>query len=1504
MSNQRQGLDTARHSTVRVCRRNGEHRGQGLLLSLSNDGAVVLTCHHVIAPLEEDDVFVQIPQEDGRLGSPIQAKFDPERSRGAKDAVVLRIQATKNTSNPKLHSLNPATYAGFLQAVVLTHLQPNNFDAQIGVSTPLVVPAPDPGSWGQPIYEYHIPVTFRLANATDAREGISGGVVFSEGGVMGLVHFARAESAETARECYLVPLSTWAEDWPELSSLIEPLITRFSKWSLRGEAEPELALLRPFQAPALPTHFIERAAESTEIIERLLGKASDHNGILVVSALHGFAGVGKTALAAATAHSPIINDRFRDGVLWTTLGQKPDPLENLVSWIHSLGDRDYNPSTMTAASSYLRTLLYPRNLLLVIDDVWDAEHAKPFLTGGPKCAALITTRRAHVADDLGANLYALDVMTQSDALSLLKKRVELGRGRRLTQAEHAQALLLTQETGFLPLALDLIGALIARGYDWSEARNLLKVEQARRGDRPRQHRAQLKLEASLQVSLNSLRTEDEIAWKCFAWLGVLPDQVVLNSRMAATLWEVSNDEASRILNLLADEAIIQRAASGFTVHDLMHDMARQILASEVPDGLGIDIQKAHKVLLNRYATRTPSGDWAKLCDDGYIHSRLIWHFDQSGDREAIHRLICQSNEEGQNAWYLARDQLGQGAGYLDDIGSARRINLEADRFLVQRHTQYGLIRSSLHSLAQAISPQVLLILVRRKIWTVSKAFYYIRQMSWAYGRRRTLKDLFSILKDNQETSENQIDSGFEAVWPLVIRETRNLAAESSEAIEGAFLLANLAPYVSESEQFELVKEAVTLIKDVPDHLRKLSHEVPNPHRDFVLEAACDACTRISDPIMRVESLADVISYLSSSAKKRWILVIHQWINEVTREEEQPRNEEVVSERLLGEAQEPTGGQESGQAKLEFTHAEEPAQTQTSLALIVRDHSINDSVVAEDNPIPLTTAPAAVYFENSLELPETLFTKVLRIIPNLTLLVDDAIYDAEHVGSEENIPEQTIAKRAPSTTNPALILSQFRSALHREVPWFEQAIQLIPALSAPRSAYVREVLSANVFIGKERQGEMLTRMTEYLAPAERRQIALELIDAGKDSVGANCVLAMPEADPKQSELLNSMLPKLRNMSDRFHREAAMSSIARTCPTNFVRTALAAYLRIDDAREQASVTFALAPNLKGVIPSQVLERLSDESANGKQLAALTRMVSQLTIAIKSGMLDEFMKEASSLSSEWWIVEALTLAILRVDDKELLKLILESTTNIRLPDLRSRIVGRIMLRLVRLGYVEEALAAVDVTPQMDRWSVLTDLSNELAKDGLTTQAQKIAETIVDSEERSKAYATIAMYQAARGDVEGATLLASIIISKHWRKWIDTRLAMLNGSDVIPVLKETARPKSNVLATSWGEIRLESIAETVSGMLQREIVFKELEEILTNAKSNNLEETVEAIKRFWKAKVDGKRTYLDIISEQPRNRFLKELQRMRPLLNASLTEEEARDIVLAIHNVSSWWP
>ena len=219
------GRPTVLGATARVCDEDGNHKGQGLVLALPN-GVVVLTCHHVIASIEPGGVGIALPGDHGRLRAPVPATFDASRSRPERDAVVLRIAINTAPPRPLLHALDPATYEGRLSepATGYTHMSPDTFDAWVRQATRLDLEVPNRGAWPDPPQRYEIPDAFRLAVATDVREGVSGAVVAYEGGVLGLAHFARDATAAYERELYLVPLSTWADGWPELETLIEPLI--------------------------------------------------------------------------------------------------------------------------------------------------------------------------------------------------------------------------------------------------------------------------------------------------------------------------------------------------------------------------------------------------------------------------------------------------------------------------------------------------------------------------------------------------------------------------------------------------------------------------------------------------------------------------------------------------------------------------------------------------------------------------------------------------------------------------------------------------------------------------------------------------------------------------------------------------------------------------------------------------------------------------------------------------------------------------------------------------------------------------------------------------------------------------------------------------------------------------------------------------------------------------------------------------------------------------------
>ena len=86
----------------------------------------------------------------------------------------------------------------------------------------------------------------------------------------------------------------------------------------------------PFQAPPLPPHFVRRPEVTGDVKARFLSDDPAAPGVLVVSAIHGLGGIGKSVLAAALSHNPEVQQRFPGGVLWATLGQQTNVLSLLV----------------------------------------------------------------------------------------------------------------------------------------------------------------------------------------------------------------------------------------------------------------------------------------------------------------------------------------------------------------------------------------------------------------------------------------------------------------------------------------------------------------------------------------------------------------------------------------------------------------------------------------------------------------------------------------------------------------------------------------------------------------------------------------------------------------------------------------------------------------------------------------------------------------------------------------------------------------------------------------------------------------------------------------------------------------------------------------------------------------------------------------------------------------------------------------------------------------------
>jgi len=398
----------------------------------------------------------------------------------------------------------------------------------------------------------------------------------------------------------------------------------------------------PFQVPPLPVHFVQRPDDISEIKTQFL--AEDIPDTLVVSVIHGLGGVGKSTFAASLCRTDDVRRRFSDGVLWATFGDSPDLLALLGVWIQSLGGY-FASSTIEAAKLHLQTLLENRSVLLVMDDVWQIEHVRPFLAGGKSCRALITTREKVIGKFVGAQTYELGVLTPEQAETLLCKHL----GRSLNASERATASELAQTVGYLPLALQLAAVQVADGVRWEELLGDLCQEIARletldpvEGYEEITDEAEhkrLSVTASFDFSLRRLASEMR---QCFVCLGILPANTIITASIARAIWGLPDDRIAwdnlRVMyskGLLLSAAPIrirQQEYPAYRVHNLMYLYIRKILSQEIsPAEQGV-VRKR----LDRWYLVTPDLHFyvrAKALD-GYIHL-----FTPDGDSEMAQIII-------------------------------------------------------------------------------------------------------------------------------------------------------------------------------------------------------------------------------------------------------------------------------------------------------------------------------------------------------------------------------------------------------------------------------------------------------------------------------------------------------------------------------------------------------------------------------------------------------------------------------------------------------------------------------------------------------------------------------------------------------------------------------------------------------------------------------------------------------------------------------------------------
>jgi hypothetical protein len=217
----------------------------------------------------------------------------------------------------------------------------------------------------------------------------------------------------------------------------------------------------PREVPGTVGHFVGRLRELTEL-DRLLDGPRDGPGAMVISAIGGTAGVGKTALAVQWAHR--VTSRFPDGQLYVNLrGYDPEqpvrPTDALAGFLRSLGVPGQDiPAEVDERAARYRSLLAGRRMLVFLDNAREAGQIRPLLPGTPGCVTVVTSRDslAGLVARHGAARLDLDLLPLTDAVGLLEDLI----GERAT-ADPAATQALAEACGRLPLALRVAAELAA-----------------------------------------------------------------------------------------------------------------------------------------------------------------------------------------------------------------------------------------------------------------------------------------------------------------------------------------------------------------------------------------------------------------------------------------------------------------------------------------------------------------------------------------------------------------------------------------------------------------------------------------------------------------------------------------------------------------------------------------------------------------------------------------------------------------------------------------------------------------------------------------------------------------------------------------------------------------------------------------------------------------------------------------------------------------------------------
>ncbi len=368
----------------------------------------------------------------------------------------------------------------------------------------------------------------------------------------------------------------------------------------------------PRQLPADVANFAGREHYLDQLDDLL--NSESHRSAVLISAIAGVGGVGKTALALHWAHR--VAAEHPDAQLYVNLrgyaaAPPMTPADVLPMFLRALGvAQPAIPLTEQEQSALYRSLLADRRAMIVLDNAATAEQVRPLLPGSPSCLVLVTSR-----DDLlgltaldDAHRLVLDVLPAAEAHTLLT--LILGAAR--VAAEPEAAAELARLCGFLPLALRIAAAHLAADPRQSITDYIARLDAGNRLTRLAiGHDRDAAVRASFDLSY---RTLDAATARMFRLLGCAPGPDC-GVPAAAAIIDASAEETTQLLDRLATAHLIESPTTGrYTQHDLLRLYAAERAQEEDPQEkrdsalrrlFDMYLHSAHRAAITMFTTTQP-----------------------------------------------------------------------------------------------------------------------------------------------------------------------------------------------------------------------------------------------------------------------------------------------------------------------------------------------------------------------------------------------------------------------------------------------------------------------------------------------------------------------------------------------------------------------------------------------------------------------------------------------------------------------------------------------------------------------------------------------------------------------------------------------------------------------------------------------------------------------------------------------------------------------------------